>query len=179
LAILGVDNDDLECDLSHPPLSSVHIPWRQVGYRAATLLDEMLKDRNAQTPQANLIAPLGVVERQSTDALAISDPELSQAIRFIREHAHLQIGVDDVLEAVATARRSLEKRFRAILGRSPLDQIRHERVERAKRLLTSTDLSMSSIAEACGFATAPWFTRTFHDLTGESPTHYRHRLRGS
>jgi LacI family transcriptional regulator len=176
VAILGVDNDDLECDLSHPPLSSVHIPWRQVGHRAATLLDDML-DGRVVTAKPYLLSPLGIVERQSTDTLAISDPELSMAIRYIRDNAHLPIGVDDVLQVVPTARRSLEKRFRAILGRSPLDEIRHVRVERAKRLLTGSDLSMSSIAEVCGFATAAWFTRTFHDLTGEAPTQYRQSRR--
>jgi LacI family transcriptional regulator len=175
VAILGVDNDDLECAVAYPPLSSVAVPWRQIGFVAAEVLASALKRRK---PRAKVIRvpPEHVVERQSTDTIAISDPDVSAAIRFIRDNAHRVIGVDDVLAAVPAARRSLEKRFKATLGRSPLDEIRRAHVERAKRLLSQTDLPMAGIADGSGFASAAWFSKTFHDVAGETPSQYRARF---
>jgi LacI family transcriptional regulator len=176
IAILGVDNDDLECDLSHPPLSSVSVPWRRLGFEATRILDRVFRGKRVRG-STFLVPPAGVVERQSTDMIAIGDAEVSEAIRFIRQNAHRTIGVVDVLDAVPTARRSLEKRFRALLGRSPLEEIRRAHVERAKQLLGTTDLSMPAIAEGSGFSSAAWCSKVFHDLTGETPTEYRQRLR--
>ncbi len=178
ITILGVDNDDLECELSHPPLSSIAIPWRRLGFEASRILDSLFKRRSPRRKRSTLfVPPAGVVERQSTEAMAISDPDVSNAIRFIRQNAHRPIGVTDVLDAVPTARRSLEKRFRNLLGRSPLEEIRRAHVERAKNLLRSTDLSMPAIAELSGFTSAAWLSKVFHNLTGETPTLYRQRQR--
>lgn len=176
VAILGVDNDDLECVVATPPISSVAVPWQQIGFRAADVLSSALRKR--RVAQRIIAVPSEeVVERQSTDTVAISDVEVSEAIRFIRANAHKPIGVEDVLQAVPTARRSLEKRFRAALGHSPLDEIRRAHVERAKRLLSQTDSSLSNIARSSGFASAAWFSKTFHDLAGETPSQYRKRTR--
>lgn len=178
LSILGVDNDDLECEVSHPPLSSVQIPWRQAGYRAAELMGLMIRDERLPKGSQNL-PPIGVIERQSTGSFAVTDLDVSMALDFIRKNAHAQIGVADILEAVPAARRTFEKRFRAAMGRSPLDEIRRAHVERAKQLLLSSDLSMGEIAERSGFASAAWFTKTFCDLVGETPSAYRSRIRRS
>lgn len=176
IAILGVDNDDLECELSHPPLSSVAIPWRQAGHQAAALLDDLLREKPVQ-PIRYYVAPTGVVERQSTNTLAIVDKEVAAALQYIRDHAHQPIEVNDVVKEVATARRSLEKRFHAILGRSPLAEIRRVRIEHAKKLLQTTDMNINEIAEATGFASSAWFSKTFHSMTRESPLNFRRRIR--
>ncbi len=176
LAIMGVDNDDLECELSHPPLSSVAVPWREAGFRAASLLSDLFDGKDVPAVR-HLIDPTMVCERQSTDTLAIHDEEVAAAVRFIRENAHQRISVEDVLREVPAARRSLEKRFRAILGRSPLEEIRRVHIERAKHLLLTTDLAMPEIAEASGFTSAAWFSKAFHDIAGEAPISYRRRLR--
>ena len=117
-----------------------------------------------------------VVERQSTDAVAITDSDVSAAIRFIREHAHEPIAVEHLLRAVPVARRSLEKRFQQTLSRSPAQEIRRAHVERAKRLLGETDLPLSGIADRSGFTSFAWFSKTFHDVTGETPSAYRRRF---
>lgn len=175
VALLGVDNDDLECVVATPPLSSVAVPWQRIGFEAAAALASAME---GQTPRQRLIAvpPQEVVERHSTDAVGVSDPDVSAAIRFIRENAHRLIGVEDILRVVPLARRSLEKRFKATLGRSPVDEIRRAHVERAKRLLSQTDLSMHSIAGSSGFASSAWFSKSFRDLTGETPSQYRGRF---
>ncbi len=174
IAILGVDNDDLDCELSDPPLSSVAVPWRRIGYEAASLLEEMLEGERPE-PRVVNVPPIGVVERQSTDSIAVSDPDVGAAVRYIREHAHERITVEDVLKAVPIGRRSLEKRFRASLDRSPLEEIRRVHVERAKQLLEATDLSINDVARRSGFGGSTWFTEAFHDLVGESPAQYRKR----
>lgn len=183
VAVLGVDNDALECELAHPPLSSVATPWRKLGERAAEMLDRMI-DAHARpangkpakvAPGFHPVAPLGVIERQSTDVVAIGDDDVAAAIRYIRDHAHRRIGVTDVLTAVPIARRALEKRFRDQLGRSPLEEIRRVRVDRARQLLAQTELPMPQVADRCGFATAAWFSSAFRALTGETPSAYRER----
>jgi LacI family transcriptional regulator len=175
VAILGVDNDDLDCEISDPPLSSVAVPWRKIGYDAASLLDRMIEGERID-PTVIFVPPVGVVERQSTDVIAISDEDIVAAIRFIRDHAHEQIGVDDVLWAVPVARRSLEQRFRSVLRRTILEEIRRVHVERAKQLLAATDMSIKDVARSSGFGRGTWFSVSFRKLVGESPAQFRKRL---
>jgi LacI family transcriptional regulator len=176
IAILGVDNDDLECTLSDPPLSSVVIPWRRIGYEAAAMLDRILDGDGQIQPQEITIPPVGVVERQSTDSISVSDPDVAAAVRYIRQHAHERTSVDDILREVPIGRRSLEKRFRAVLKRSPLDEIRRVHIERAKQLLAMTELSIPEVARASGFGGSTWFSEAFHAQAGQSPAQYRKRF---
>jgi len=110
IAVLGVNDDEMICEMANPPLSSVIHNARRVGYEAAAMLDRLMSGKKIVADI--VVDPLGVRCRQSTDLLAIEDPEISKAVRFIREHACEGIRVDDVLEEVALSRRSLEKRFR-------------------------------------------------------------------
>jgi len=174
IAILGVDNDELDCELASPPLSSVAVPWRRIGYDAAALLDRVL-DGEAIEPALTLIPPIGVVERQSTDSVAIADPEVAASVRFIRQNAQGQIGVEDILREVPVGRRSLEQRFQAMLQRTPLEEIRRVRIERAKQLLATTDLPVRDIGKLSGFGQSTWFSEAFLALVGESPARYRRR----
>lgn len=124
-----------------------------------------------------LIPPTGVTPRQSSDILAFKDPLLRNAIRFIRDHAHEPIQVQDILSHAPLSRRMLEIRFREELGRSPASEIRRVRLDRAKRLLMETDLTLPRVAEACGFAEPSSLARTFRKVFGMSPTSYRHQYR--
>jgi LacI family transcriptional regulator len=178
VAILGVGNDELECELCDPSLSSIAIPWRRIGYDAASTLDRII---DGQTPESStfLVPPSGVIERQSTDTIALSDPHVAAALRFIREHAHARTTVADVVRKVPIGRRSLEKRFRAILKRTPLEEIRRVRIERAKQLLATTNLSIPEVAGRSGFGRSTWFSEAFHELVGSSPIEYRRRYHRS
>lgn len=176
VAILGVDNDDVFCELARPSLSSVDLPWEAIGVEAAKLLERMAAG-HAAPAQPLLLPPSRVVTRGSTDVLAIEDAAVARAVRFIREHAHRSIGVDEAAAAAAVSRRVLEKRFRRSLRRSPLEEIRLRRIELAKDLLVNTDLPLGDIAERCGFATAQRFSTTFRQLTGDKPIGYRKRFR--
>ena len=177
VAVIGVDNDELMCDLASPSLSSVAPDAAATGYEAARLLAEMMAGRKV-APGGQFIRPIGIVTRGSTDVLATDDAELSQAVRFIREHAWEGIKVDDVLRAVPLSRRVLEARFRKLLGRSPHEEIERIRLERARQLLGETELPQTSIAERCGYRHAEYFSVVFKRATGETPSEFRARQQG-
>ena len=118
LAVIGVDNDELICELCHPPLSSIEQNPEWAGYEAAALLDRLL-DGKAPPGEPIVVEPLGVVHRQSTDVIAVGDADVAAAIQFIRDHACDGISVNDILERVLTSRSTLERRFNRLLGRSP------------------------------------------------------------
>jgi LacI family transcriptional regulator len=174
VAVVGVDNDPVRCNLSDPPLSSVAPDTRRVGYLAAECLAKMMAGERME-PGLRLIPPLGVVARGSTDALAVDDPDVAAALRYIRAHACEPIGVKQILQTVPLSRRALEGRFVRLLGRTPHEQILHCRVERAKQLLCDTDLPIKSIAPLVGVATPEYLSVLFNRMLSTSPSAYRLR----
>lgn len=175
VAILGVDNDDLLCGLARPPLSSIALPDQEVGVQAAVQLARLLAGERRVLPRPLLLAPLQVVERRSTDLGAIAEPGIAQACRHIREHAQRRLGVGDVANAVGIGRRTLERRFRAVLGRSLAQEIRRCRVERAKELLAEERMALATIAARAGFGSPKQFSTVFRVVTGMTPRAYRQR----
>lgn len=178
VALLGVDNDDLLCELARPSLSSVAVPAEAVGRRAAALLDRLLAGRAAPRRPA-LLPPTAVVTRQSSDVLAIDDPEVAAAVRHIRGRAHAPVRIADVVEAATVCRRSLERRFRRALGRGIWDEVRRVHLDRARSLLADTDLPMPAVAAASGFTDGKHLSVVFRRETGRTPTGYRREVRGT
>jgi LacI family transcriptional regulator len=176
MALVGVDNDRLVCEMSDPPLSSVNVAADQVGYEAAALLSRLMAGRPAPATPL-LIAPRGIIARRSTDVLAIDDPIVAQAVRFIRDHAAEPISVDDVVAAVPLSRRVLERRFRKFLNRTAGDEIGHARIDRAKQLLTQSDTAIPEVARRSGFNYVQQFNTMFKKFTGLTPTTYRRQFR--
>jgi LacI family transcriptional regulator len=176
VAVIGVDNDDLLCELARPSLSSIVVPAERIGYEAAALLERLLQGAKAPR-KPHLIPPAGVVTRQSSDVLAGADAEVTAAARFIRDHAHQLLSVEDVLRAVPVSRRSLERRFRALLERGLGEEIRRVHLERAKDLLATTALSIAEVAEQSGFASVHYLSRVFRRETGITPTAHRRQFR--
>jgi LacI family transcriptional regulator len=177
VAVVGVDNDSVLCELSNPPLSSVIPDTRRTGYVAAALLDRMMSGRRVRA-QAHLLKPLGLAARKSSDALAIADADVSAAVRFIRDHACEGIGVEQVLQVVPLSRRVFESRFAKRVGRTPHQEIVRVQAERAKELLRETDLPLKAIAERVGVRHAEYLSVLFKRATGSPPGAYRreHRL---
>jgi LacI family transcriptional regulator len=173
-ALLGVDDDDLLCKLARPPLSSVALPGERIGFGASRLLECLLKRRRIRVRNPTILLPSpGVITRQSSDVLAIEDDEVAAAVRFIRAHARESIGVAAVLAAVATSRRSLERRFRSALSRGVGEEIRRARLERAKALLSGTEMAGAHIARSSGFSEAKHLSTAFRQATGQTPMQYR------
>jgi LacI family transcriptional regulator len=177
VAVLGVDNDDLLCDLADAPLSSIDPNAYRIGYEAAEILDRMMGGRRV-APETRLVEPLGVHTRLSSDILAVDDPEIAAALRFIREHALRGIKVEGVLRKVPLSRRVLESRFKKLVGRTPHEHILALRLEKARSLLAETDLTLGAIAERSGFQHAEYMSVAFKRSFGFSPSDYRARGRG-
>jgi LacI family transcriptional regulator len=177
LAILGVDNDELVCELSNPPLSSIVLAPEQVGYEAARILDGMMNGGRTPSGEPVNIPPRGVVTRRSSDILAITDSTVADAVRFIHDHAAEPIGVDDVVAAVPASRRVLERRFRDALGRTIGQEICNARIDRAKRLLIHSDVPAPDVANGCGFQYVQQFNAMFKRVTGVTPTAFRRQYR--
>lgn len=172
LAVVGVDNDELLCDLSDPPLSSVALNAERAGFEAAAVLDQLMAGRIGK-PRRLLAAASGVVARRSTDVLLHEDPEVAAALRFIHDNAGRPIRVYDVVASLGAARRTLEIRFRQALGRSIHAEIQRARLERARRLLLETDLALPKVAQACGFGSPSYLAAVFHRNLGMTPVKYR------
>ena len=171
VAILGADDDELESLLTIPPLSSVAIPARQVGYEAAAVLDRMMAGEDVE-PQ-RFLPPFRVIVRKSTDMRATDDPFIAAALSYIRAHITEEVRVTAIATAAGVGRRELERRFRKALGCSVLDDIRSVRIQRVKELLAGTDLAMPAIARRSGFSSAERMAVVFRQIVGMTPKAYR------
>lgn len=176
VAVIGVGDDDVLCDLASPPMSSVVPDHVGVGYEAARLLDAMMRGE-PRPDAARFLPPLGVVTRQSTDVLAIDDDAVAAALRFIRENATAGVGVDAVVGHVPLSRSALQRRFNESVGRTINDQLVLTRVNRARELLVHTDMSLDAIARRAGFNHREYLSVVFKRETGATPAAYRKRHR--
>lgn len=176
MTVLGVDNDVLVCDLCEPPLSSISLNTEKAGYDSAELLDKLMHGAK-MTGQKIVVEPTHIVTRRSTDILSIQDPEVADALRFIRNNCREQISVDDVVASLSVSRRVLEKRFRKQLNRSVLEEIRKARTNAAAQMLVETEMSIAQIAEKLGYTETAHLSRYFHKEKGLSPVAFRKRIR--
>ncbi len=176
VAILGVDNDELECQLAYPPLSSIALPAERIGFEAAKLLDRMMAGKAAPAEPVCL-PPVRVVTRHSTSLSAVEDPLILAALEYIREHLADPIRVQAMAESLVVRRRHLEEKFRTVLKRSILAEIYRARIEKAKELLSQGNLQMSQVARQSGFSAAQRLATVFRRLAGMSPREYRRLTR--
>lgn len=171
MAVLGVGDDSLICEFARPQMSSIAVPSRQVGMTAARRLDECL--HGGRRRRSVLLAPGGVVTRQSTDVARTEDDHVNRALRFIRDHSHRRINIADVLREVGVSRRLLERRFRQTLGVTPLRELHRVRLERARHRLLTTDAPLANIAAQCGYANATQLVNAIKRGTGKTPGQLR------
>jgi LacI family transcriptional regulator len=165
VAVIGVDNDQLICELGDPPLTSVALNTESAGYAAAELLDRLMNGEKMKG-QEILVSATHVVKRQSTDLLAIEDKNVANAIKFIRQNAKNKLRVDDVVAETCLGRRSLESGFRKILQRSIQEEIRRVRVELISQMLIETDMSVAQITSLFNFADYDHISRYFKKEKG-------------
>ncbi len=172
VAVVGVDNDEILCDLCSPPLSSVAPDTFQTGLLAAQLLHQMMNGESVP-PIGHFLKPLRLVVRQSSDGIAIADPHIASAMRLIREHACDGIQVNDLLSQLPLSRRTFESRFRKLVGRSPHEEILRVKIEQIRRLLEESDLPLSAIAKRTGFVHDEYLSVVFKRVMGVPPSEYR------
>ncbi len=173
VAIVSGDDEPLLCEYPSPSLSSVNTNYERVGYEAARLLDGLMAGEESPTVPI-LIPPVGIVARESTDFFAVEDKAIGAALEFLSKNSHRPIGVEDVVHAANTSRRTLENLFRDHLGRTVAAEIRRLRIERAKRQLAGTEILIKSIARDAGFGDTKRMIQTFRREVGMTPGEYRH-----
>ena len=176
VALIGTQNEPMMCLQPAPLLTSVDMGYDAVGYAAAEHLESLM---DGAKPTKNMITlpPKGLVARQSTDVLAVTDPLVAKAMRFIAERGHTGIDVDDVAEAVLTTRRTLERRFRAVIDRTIAEELLRLKIERAKRQLADSEMSIKALALDSGFINGKQMGKTFTRVVGMSPREYRRQRR--
>lgn len=172
VAVLGVDNDLLMCELCNPPLSSIQHGAVEIGLRAAEVLDRLMSGQT-DIPQWSVVPPKGVVQRRSTDVMNSPHPTVTEALRFIRENAGVPISVAQVARHVAVSRSTLDREFRRCLGHTTHEEIERVRLDVAKRLLTSTDQPLRVIARQAGYSNEQYFSFVFRNAFHITPGQYR------
>lgn len=175
VAVLGVDNSILICLTTWPPISSVQPDFERLGIRCA----EMIGGAGGALPGNHVverIPPREVVGRESTAMRLTLDPIVSRAVAYIEQHIDLPFKVADLHAVTGVSGPTLAARFKASLGHTPIEEIRLQRVERARHLLL-TDRSIARVASASGFQTATHFSKAFRELTGQSPGEFRREMR--
>ena len=172
VGIVGCSNEPTICSSPPPTLTSIDLGFEQVGYRAASLLDRMMK--GAKPPKIpELVPAIDLIPRQSTDSYAADDPIVSGALRFIAESAHQPIKVVDVANETGINRRTLERRFNESVGRSIAGEITRLRLARAKRQLVESGSPLKTVARDSGFRNTDHFHKVFARAEGITPTQYR------
>ena len=172
VAVLGVDNDEVRCDLCNPSLSSIDTNAFQVGHEAAALLEGVINGKRTM-PETTLIGPVGVVRRRSTDVLAFADPELSALVRYIRQKASDGLMIGQLVKHSGMSRATLDRLFHRYLGHTPHAEIIRVRINRVKELLTTSDLALKQIARLSGFTHDETLYRIFKRTTGQTPNEFR------
>jgi LacI family transcriptional regulator len=175
-AIIGVDDESVAREMCNPPLSSVVPNAPHIGYEAAAMLDAMMRGEKPHAREL-LVPPLGVVERRSTDLMAITDPLVAEAMQLIRRHACEGINVEELLRRLGVSRSVLQRRFQKVLERSIHDAILAERLRKVKELLTETELPLPIIARRSGFEHSEYLSTVFKQQTGKTISEYRRTLR--
>jgi LacI family transcriptional regulator len=170
--VLGVDNDELTCNLSDPPLSSINLDTEKGGYEAARLMDLMIQGK-VKKPQNIMVMPTYIVTRQSTDITAAHDSDIAVALNYIHKNFENNINVSNVLIQVPISRRSLEKRFLHVTGTSVYQYIFKLRMQRFSQQLLESDRRISEIALDAGFTLTNNISRQFRQIYGCTPGEYR------
>jgi LacI family transcriptional regulator len=175
VGVISANDDETVCEMARPALSSIRLPWRRLSAEVVRTLESVWAGRPPVAPV--LVAPLEIVARGSSSYEAVGDPLVRRAMQCLVERISTIVSVEEWAMRVGVSRRVLERRFHAALGRSPHAMMQHERVERAKNLLSTTDLSVAVIAERCGYQSNERLTVNFRQCVGEPPATYRRSSR--
>lgn len=172
VAVLGTGNLQLACECSRIAVSSIDLDMAEMAYRAAEILDRMMRGRLSTRPLV-LIPPRGIVTRPSSDVLAVTHPGVKKAVRFIAENFGRDLGVGAIGEASGLSRRALHYAFVEQLRTTPARHLLRTRMAEARRMLEHGSRKISEIAAHCGFQSTRNFHRRFLREMGLSPHAHR------
>jgi len=173
VSIIGANNDDLVCGLTHPMLSSVAIPWDSIGEVAGEAMQRLLNAETTGSSEALLVPPSGVVLRHSANHFAVDDPMLRRAMSYLSDRMQDPISVGTMCRDLRVARRTLERKFKEHYRCTPWEMLCKLRVNQAKQLLANSNHPVSLISELCGFHDPERMAVVFKHITGMPPSQYR------
>jgi hypothetical protein len=178
IAVLGVDNDEIICSLSDPPLSSVNLNIVKGGYEAAQLIERLMRDKEASCEDV-VIHPTTITNRLSTDIYSTGDPYILVALKYIHQNLATKITVEDVVRQVPLSRRLLEIHFKQVTGSSIYQYIFNLRMERFSQLLLESSEPIADIAMSVGLSDYKNLARQFKLWKKYTPAEYRkiHRVK--
>lgn len=103
--------------------------------------------------------------------------EMEKVAAYIQSHISSSLSVSSLANIQHMSVSGFRSKFKAYAGMSPQEYINTVRIGEASRLLTTTDTSIENIASICGYNDPMYFSRIFHNKTGQSPREYRKNLR--
>lgn len=175
VAIVGAGNSLLAVDAMHTPITSVDVNMEAIGYRGAELLDELITHKNAPSAPVR-VAPFRLITRKSSDLVAVNHSGLARSLRYMWEHGHELIQVEDLARVAGMSVRSFHEAFSKNLGRSPGHELQRIRIERAKKILLESDSKLETVAEMCGYQNSNSLWSAFKQVTGVSPMRYKKQM---
>ena len=174
ISVLGVDNDEMFCEWSRPSISSIQPDFEISGYRLAELLDALM--HNAPKPPVILrYGTSGIVERLSTLDVTGAARIATLAREFIRKNAKAPITLSDIAASAGCSPRVLQRRFQEVLGRTPIDELRRQRLKHVCEMLIKTTTPIDLIGGFCGFTSNSNLKEAFRAMYGMSLSDYRKR----
>lgn len=172
VAVIGVDDDEIVCEMSNPSLSSIRLNIEKSGSEVAKTATRMIRQRRYEESDI-IIHPVDVVSRISSSAFAVNDPEILKAMQYIHQNLESKINVEDVLSKVPLSRRLLEVRFKRATGSTIYNYISRARMSRFAQLILESDDSITNIAVRMNETDTKGITRRFRDFYGCTPSEYR------
>lgn len=92
----------------------------------------------------------------------------------MEQYPERQWSTEEICASLHISKSTLQKNYRSCFGRSVIDELIYFRMEKAKRLLSGTSLSVAEIAAQCGYSTDSYFMKQFKRSTGTTPSEFRH-----
>jgi len=177
VAVISLGDDQALCDLTLPPMTSVTVNAYRAAYLASSTLDQLMAGGSVDQRVVH-VEPFGVHLRQSTDVMAIDNPEIVTSLQMIRSHACDGIKIEDLLIEIPMSRRLFEQQFKKLVGRTPHEEIIRVKLTHARRLLAESELSLTDIANRVGFRHASYMSEVFRKKVGLSSSKYREKFQG-
>ena len=172
ISLLGVDNDELICNLSDPPISSIVTDVDRGGYEAGRLIDRLMKGERKE-PFNIVIEPTRFELRKSTEKFDISNEHISKVVNYIEDNFTSDINIEAFSEMVPLSRRNLEVKFKDEMGTSIYQFILQCRIDYFAHLLLTTDRTLFDLAIESGFNDCKNISRIFKKIKGYTPVEYR------
>lgn len=174
IAVLGVDNDDILCEVASPPLSSITVDFNSAGFFAGKLLNRMLKlEKKEPYHTTCYYDPIKLISRHSTETSTLGDRLIAKAMDYIGLNSGVDIGVSEIANCLGVSRRTLELRFKNEMSVTVAEAIMNEKISKLKKLLTQSNLSLTEIADLCGFDSVSYMGKVFRKKENKTLLQFR------